>query len=322
MIVSAYIGEGSFNGLRPGDKERLTHINIAFAVVKNGACSVDHWRNPDKIRALIKDKGHIKVILSVGGWGAGGFSDACATEEGREKLAQSLVDIADDYGFDGVDLDWEYPGIGAAGIDWSPDDKFTYTLWVKAIRDKIGPGKLLTMAAGASQICIDNLEIDKLLELMDFINIMTYDHQHRDVCSHHTSLYESESQSMYGDKAIRLFEAAGVPLNKLTLGAAFYARVYTGAEGFNKPYDGNVPAWSGGYPDTMAKVEQAKGAEYDEKAEAAYAYNSEEKIFITYDSPRSIKAKCDYVKKRGLLGIMFWEYNCDDADSTLLKAMG
>ena len=84
MMISAYIGEGRFNGLRSGDEKIISHVNFAFAVVKNGVGSVGHWKNSERIKDFLKYKGHIKAILSVGGWGAGGFSDACATVEGRE----------------------------------------------------------------------------------------------------------------------------------------------------------------------------------------------------------------------------------------------
>ena len=321
MIVSGYISENRFSGLRLGDEKRLTHVNFAFAVVKDGNGSVDHWENTEAVRAFLKNKGSIKALLSVGGWGAGGFSPAVATAEGREKFAQSLVDIMDDFGFDGIDLDWEYPCDGIAGIEFSPEDKPNFTLAVKLLREKMGSGKVLSMAAGALQSCVDNLEIDKLVGPMDLFNIMTYDMASWSCTGHHTSLYESDiSHSMCGDKAIRMYEKAGVPHEKLTLGSAFYARVYSSVYGMNVPSDGNPPGFSGGFADTMSRVKAAGGISYDEKAEAPYACDVAKKSFITFDNERSIKAKREYVKSKGLAGIMFWEYSCDD-DGTLLKAM-
>jgi chitinase len=70
----------------------------------------------------------------------------------------------------------------------------------------------------------------------------------------------------------------------------------------------------------MAQVEAAGGLSYDEKAEAPYAYNTKEKTFITFDNPRSLKAKHGFVKNKGLAGLMFWEYSCDDEQSTLLRS--
>jgi len=322
LIISAYIGEGRFSGLRNGDAQKLTHVNFAFAVVKDGKASVAHWKNGDKVREFIREKGPIKAVLSIGGWGAGGFSPAVATAEKREVFAQSLVDIANDYGFDGVDLDWEYPCDGSAGIEYGPEDKPNYTAWVALLREKLGKDKLLTMAAGASESCANSLEIDKLVPLMDLFNIMTYDMAKWSFSSHHTSLYESDiSHSMYADKAIKLYHAAGVPMEKLTLGCAFYARIFKNVEGIDCEAGGEAPGFSGGYPNTLALVEAAGGLSYDEKAEAPYAYNAKDKTFVTFDNERSLKAKRKYALAQGLAGVMFWEYSCDDEQSSLLKAL-
>jgi chitinase len=322
MIIAAYIGEGRFKGLRNDDAQKLTHVNFAFAVVKDGKASVAHWKNSENVRKFIREKGHIKAVLSIGGWGAGGFSPAVATAERREIFAQSLVDIANDYGFDGVDLDWEYPCDGSAGIEYSPDDKPNFTAWVALLREKLGKGKIVSMAAGATKSCVNGLEIDKLVGLMDFFNIMTYDMAGWSLSSHHTSLYESNiSQSMYGDKAIRMYESAGIPYEKLILGAAFYARIFKNVDGINCQSNGEPPGFSGGYPDTMIKVKEAGELLYDEKAEAPYAYNSRERTFITFDNERSLKAKHKYAKFQGLGGVMFWEYSCDDENSSLLSAL-
>ena len=319
MIVAAYIAEGNFKGLRPGDAGRLTHVNFSFAVVKDGKGSVAHWKNSAAVREFTRNRGHIKAILSVGGWGAGGFSPAVATPEAREIFAQSLVDIVNDYDFDGIDMDWEYPCDGVAGIEYSSDDKPNYTAFIQLLRDKMGPDKIVSMAAGAMQSCVESLELDKLVKLMDFINIMTYDMCPWDKVNYHTALYTSDmAQNRSGHDGIKMYEKAGVPRDKLTLGCAFYARIYRGVDGHGAPADG-PPGFSGGYADTLAQVEKAGGLQYDTQAEAPYAYDAREKAFITFDNPRSLKAKMAYVKDTGLAGIMFWEYSCDDEDSTLLK---
>jgi len=327
MIVSGYIAEGEFKGLRPGDEKILTHVNFAFAVVKEGRASVDHWKNSEKVREFIKNKGNIKALLSIGGWGAGGFSPACATPEGRELLAQTLVDIANDYGFDGVDLDWEYPCDDQAGIEASPDDKVNYTAWVQLLRDKLGNEKLVTMAAGGGQTIeggygyINCLELDKLTKIMDLFNIMTYDMCGWKESSYHTSLYLSKTcRNRAGADAIRQYLEAGVPASQLTLGAAFYGRVYSGTEGINT-FTPGPPGFTGGYKDTMERAEKAGGVNYDEAAEAPWFHNNEDKTLVTFDNPRSLKAKVDFIKSENLAGIMFWEYSCDDENSTLLKSI-
>ena len=321
MMVAGYISVNGFKGLRPGDEKRLTHVNFAFAVVKDGLGSVAHWRNDDAVRDFMKNRGPIKAILSVGGWGAGGFSTAVSTKEGREKLTDSLLDIVNDYGFDGIDLDWEYPANDSAGIDASPDDTVNYTLWVELIREKIGTEKIVSMAAGAGKIFADALEIKKLLPLMDFFNIMTYDMCHWNETSYHTSLYPSEiSNNRSGSDAMQVFLDAGIPREKLVLGAAFYGRIYKDVDGLGKKASG-APGFVGRYAEALELAEEAGGYLYDEKAEAPYFYNEKERTFVTFENERSLKAKVQYVKAQKFLGIMFWEYPCDDENSTLLKAI-
>jgi len=320
MIVSAYIAEDRFKELRLGDAQLLTHVNFAFALVKDGRGSVDHWKNSDAVREFCRNKGHIKAVLSVGGWGAGGFSPAVATEEGRELLASTLVAISDDYGFDGIDMDWEYPGDDVANIEASPDDKVNYTAFMELMRKKLGAGKILSMAAGAMQKCIDNLELDKLMKVMDFINLMTYDMCPWDRVNYHTALFTSDAGNVSGDDTAALYEAAGVARDRLTLGAAYYARVYKDVDGLNAKVSGPPGFLGGGYTETAKRAEEV-GLQYDEDAEAPFIYDEKTREFITFDNPRSLAAKWEYVNSSGLGGIMFWEYSCDDANSTLLKAM-
>lgn len=320
MIIAAYIAEEKFQGLRSGDAGKLTHVNFAFAVVVDGRGSVSHWKNPENVREFVRNKGEIKALLSVGGWAAGGFSPAVSTPEKREIFAQSLVDIVNDFGFDGIDMDWEYPCDDIAGIEASPEDKPNYTAFMQLLREKLGNDRLVTMAAGGMQSCVDNLEIPKLVELMDFINIMTYDLCPWDYVSYHPSLYPSDiTKNRDGSTIMDMYENAGVSRDKLVIGAAFYGRIYKDVDGLDKP--ATVPGFTEGYDDSMNMANEAGGFSYDEKAEAAYAYNNKERTLVSFENPRTLKAKMDYVKSTGLAGIMFWEYSHDTADSTLLNAL-
>ena len=179
------------------------------------------------------------------------------------------------------------------------------------------------MAAGAGTRCVNNLEIPKLVEYLDYFNIMTYDMASSERSSHHTSLYKSDkNSSICGDEAIRLYNAAGVPFEKLIIGAAFYARVYENVDGINCPYDGGFPPGFGkGYAGTQERVKTAGGVQYDEQAEAPYIYDANTRTFITFDNERSIRAKRAYAEKNGLAGLMFWEYASDGAESQLVNAM-
>ena len=322
MIVSAYIPEWGFDGtLRAGDAERLTHVNFAFAVVENGLGSVSHWKNGAHIKAFNQKKGHIISVLSVGGWGAGGFSNACLTPEGRENLAQSLVDIVNEYGFDGIDMDWEYPGMDMAGIDASPADKDNYTELIRLLREKQKLGAVVSMAAGALQECIDNLDLPELLKTMDFINLMTYDMSPWNKVGYHTALFPSDVEGMTGAAAADLFEKAGWPRNKLTLGAAFYSRNYKDVDGLVAAFAGPHPGWVHFHELYPRGNALPTGIQYDEKAQTAFFYDAQNREFMSFDCPRSLRAKKKFARDTGLGGVMFWQYYGDTDDSILLKAL-
>lgn len=323
MIKAAYIAEWNFDEIKSQDKKILTHVNFAFAVIKNGKANIEHWKDKEKIKQFNKEKEHIKSVLSIGGWGAGGFSPAVATENGRQELANSLVEISNDYEFDGIDLDWEYPGDDVAGIEASKNDKVNFTLLMNLLREKIGTQKILSMAVGGSQKCIDNLELEKLVNVVDFINLMTYDMCPWDKVGYHTALYDSYQDVSSCDKVVKLYNQAGVPNNKLVLGAAFYSRVYKNVDGIDSKIEKTTPDFlNGGYKASVQFSKECEnGEQYDEKAETAWAYNTQKREFITYDNPRSIRAKVEYVNKKKLAGIMFWEYDHDDEESSLIRGL-
>ena len=122
--------------------EKLTHLNYSFAHIDAGRALLDL---PDaaadlaRLRALKRQNPQLKVIVSVGGWLADGFSDAALTDSSRRTFAQSAVTLLRDYTLDGIDLDWEYPGQGVAGIKYRDADKHNFTLLLKTLRSNATP---------------------------------------------------------------------------------------------------------------------------------------------------------------------------------------
>ena len=107
--------------------EYLTHINYSFALIRNGVLSAAELDKPDEIRLVKKRYPHLKVLVSVGGWGADGFSDAALTERSRALFAESAVEFVRKNSFDGIDVDWEYLFFDA-GIKARPEDRENFTL--------------------------------------------------------------------------------------------------------------------------------------------------------------------------------------------------
>jgi len=314
------------------DANILTHINIAFGLVDDGKVKIDHLKNTAHIARIRELNPDIKIVLSVGGWGAGGFSNAVSTSDGQDKFAQSAFDAYKTLGLDGIDIDWEYPTHNMAGIDASPEDKYNFTSMLKKIREALPSGALVTIAAGAGEYFIEGTEMDKVQEYLDYIMLMTYDTASSEMTVHHTNLYDSnpEIKKSSAEHSVRIFNEAGVPLDKLIIGAAFYSREWKDVDAPKPETEGlyglyckkeGWPGFGAKFSDLDKDFINKNGyvRYWDDIAKAPYLFNGSN--FLSYDDELSIKHKCDFVKQQNLLGIMYWEHSCDETRK-LLRAIG
>ncbi|CAM4341213.1 chitinase [Paenibacillus endophyticus] len=330
-IVAGYVADSKLPELTREDLMKLTHLNVAFGHVRGDEIATEHLKHKDALGVIKQEHPELTLLLSVGGWSAGGFSEAAATVEGRARMADSAIRVLTELPFDGIDLDWEYPCYGEAGIASSPADKTNFTLLLKAMREALdhkgandGRHYLLTIAAGADQYYVDGTEMDQVHQYLDFVQLMTYDMRggFQILTGHHTNLFAPTGDlfRISVDASVNLFIRAGVPKEKLVIGAAFYSRKWQGvpdhANGLHQMAGG-----TGGYgPDfTALAAEYIDKNDYvrywDDEAKAPYLFNGTS--FISYEDEQSLQHKCDYVKERGLAGVMFWEYSCDETHRLL-----
>ena len=314
--------------------EKLTHINYAFArIAPSGGVgfeSSDASVDLQRLLALRKQNPHLKLIVSIGGWQAEGFSDAALTGASRSAFARNVVALLRRHELDGVDLDWEYPGQGVAGITYRTADKQNFTLLLKAMREQLDAADkaarrtvtdrhILTIAS-ADREYFDHTEMDKLHVYLDWINVMSYDFFNAltPTTGHHAGLYPSEFAGPHdrsADAAIKQHLAAGIPAEKLVLGVPFYGRGFTGVHpqhnGRNQRYERFEAEHS--YAELVDRFIDKQGFvfHWDDRAKAPYLWNAATRTFITYDDPRSIGIKADYVKANQLGGMMFWELSQD-----------
>ena len=146
-----YVGTRDLQDVREEDIRALDVINIAFGHVVDGCIVWDGRGKKEALKRLREKNPDLKLLLSVGGWSAGGFSLASRTEEGRKKMALTGLELVQEYGLDGIDIDWEYPGTSIAGIDSDPSDGENFILLLAALREALGgwsDGKMVTIAAG------------------------------------------------------------------------------------------------------------------------------------------------------------------------------
>ncbi len=303
-VVVAYVTSWSSDKVDPSV---VTHINYSFAHVgdKFNEVRID---NPDRLReivALKKEAPSLKVLLSVGGWGSGRFSEMAASKKNRPAFAHSCKKAVDEYGLDGIDIDWEYPGSDMAGISSSPSDKENFTLLMKDLREALGEDKLLTLASSATAQYID---FPAIMPYVDFVNIMAYDMANAP--RHHSALRSGTvSGDLTVDEATQRHLLAGVPKEKLVLGMPLYGRGKGERPGsfFQDPKsDRFIP-------------KKGYSRRWDTSSKVPYLVDSVGNMVYGYEDVRSIKVKCEYIKEQGLLGGMYWAWGSDPRSMALEK---
>lgn len=302
-IVLAYITSG--NDIMP-DPSLVTHVNYAFGVVNSTYDGVN-IQNPARLRKIVelkKSAPHLRVLLSIGGWSSGGFSEMACVDSLRSAFVKDCARIVMAFGLDGIDMDWEYPSSKAAGIAALPEDIGNFTKLMRELRSALGLDKLVTFATSSRARYID---FPAVMPYCDFVNIMAYDMGRPP--RHNAALYPSDMNRFSVQQAIDAHIAAGVSVDKLVLGVPFYGH-------------GNTKKGVSDYVDYSGI---GKFKEYthlwDSVACVPYVVDASGEMLVTYDSPKSLALKCDYaVNKRGLRGVMYWEYACDDKDLSLTRA--
>ena len=314
------------------DANKLTHINYAFVNVKNNKAFLDNYKRDStnfvRLNSLKQKNPNLQILISIGGWSwSENFSDAVLTDSLRKGFAKSSVAIIRKHKLDGVDIDWEYPGMqGEEGNVYRPADKENFTLMFEAIRNELdgleketGKKKLLTTATGGFPYFLNSTEMGKAAKYLDYVNLMTYDYYSSKVAGHHTNLYDSKTypSNNSADKAIKAYISAGVPAHKIVMGIAFYGRNLqlnlSAKNGLGDTILSFANSYGKGYTFLKDSLINKNGftAFKDEDAKASYVYNGNTKQFISYDDEWSVANKCDYVLKNKLGGVMFWEYNSD-----------
>jgi chitinase len=340
-VVIGYVG--GYKGLTDMsmiNPEKLTHINYAFVNVRNNRAWLTRERtdttNFRNLVLLKKKNPDLKILISIGGWTwSKNFSDAALTDTSRRAFAASAVNIIRKYKLDGVDIDWEYPGLQGDNNKVRDEDGDNYTLMFKALRAELdsleketGSKKLLTAATGGFKRFLDHTEMGKAAQYLDYINLMTYDYfqNNTGIAVHHTNLFASAKYSTENsaDKAVAAYIKAGVPAAKLVMGMAFYGRseMVTDSTQNGLGMKAYQHVWVGGYTRLKDSVINKDGFTYyrDSTAAAPYLFNAAKKQFVSFDDEWSVKNKCQYMVDHQMAGVMFWEY-ADDKKGYLLDAI-
>lgn len=303
-----------------------THINYAFAelYVSGGKYlkfkvkgSEERFRN---VVALKQQNPDLKILLSFSNSvsnadnvkGGGGFSVLSGSKENREAFAADCLEFCKEYGIDGIDIDWEFPGLDWSGQPVDPmHDVDNHVLMMKQLRKTLGPDYLLTYAGyvmdkqpadGGGYRYIDIKALD---DVVDYVNLMTYE-----MDSGGTPHNALRCKNAYWD-IVRTYEAyirAGATPQKLVLGIPFYGRASRSASPSAITYK-SIKNLGAGY-----SIEN-----WDSEASVPYVTKNGVK-HCYYDNPRSIEIKAKWALERKFYGLMYWENDQDDNSRTLRKA--
>lgn len=291
--------------------------------------------NFNQIAELKEAHPGLKSLIAVGGWTLSGpFSDVAATELGRTTFSESVVAFLQKYDmFDGIDFDWEYPGGG--GLESNrvrPEDGANFVKLIQNVRDKLdvleastGRTYQISVASPAGADKIANHDLSGMAKNVDFFNLMAYDFHGgwETTTGHQAPMFDTIGGNYDITTAVDLYLAAGVDPSAIVLGAPAYTRAWSGVQDGG---DGGWNALSTGlaqgsyergvydYKDLVQQInDPASGWKvyWDDNAQAAYAYNKDEGVFSTLETPSSIALKSQWAQSKGLGGVMLWDLSGD-----------
>ncbi|KAH9849684.1 glycoside hydrolase superfamily [Lenzites betulinus] len=331
------------------DPSDLTHILYSFADVSADTGSIfltDSWADEQKHYPgdswndvgnnlygclkqlyLLKLKNrNLKVLLSIGGWTysqAGHFNFVTDATK-RATFVQSAVSLIENYGFDGIDIDFEYPSSDALATGFAA---LLTSLRVAFNNLQLQKGDStpyeLTAAVPAGSDNYQWLHVPIMDNALTYWNLMAYDYAGSWLtwADNQANLYYGQRTNVSTDKAVKWYLANGATANKINMGIPLYGRAFENTNGIGSSYSGIGPGTieAGVY---SYKALPLAGAQVIENMTdvTSYSYDSTKRELVSYDTPHIASIKAQYVRDKGLAGSMFWELSTDKQGSDSLVA--
>ncbi|SJK97268.1 related to class V chitinase ChiB1 [Armillaria ostoyae] len=315
----------------------LTHLLYAFANISpdTGTVSLsdqwadeqihyegDSWNDPDanknlygnfKALHLIKKANrHLKLLLSIGGWTYSPSMHPVVVDPAkRAQFVRSSLQLLEDYGLDGLDVDYEYPQNDAQASG------YVHLLReLRAALDAHAQGRggyrfLLSIAAPCGQDNYRKLHIREMDASLDLWNLMAYDFAGSwdSLAGHQANLY---GPPISASQAVDYYRSKGVHPSKIVLGIPLYGRSFMGTDGPGAKYSGvGEGSWERGVYDYRALPLPGSYVMRDEHKKASWTYDYQTREMVSFDSEEVAQWKGQYIRQQGLAGAMYWELSGD-----------
>ncbi len=322
--VTAYV---TWYGSLIPDASIVTHINYAFAelyMVDGVYKKFDLQGSKSRFKSIVdlkKTYPDLKICICFShgvensdNRQGGSFSALCKSEDNMQRFADDCLKFLQDYNLDGIDLDWEFPGLSWSGAASDVTcDTDNYVKLVKKLREVLGNKYTLSYCG----YCMDKYpsnggyifnDIAAMDPYVDYVNVMTYD---LDEAPHHQSALSDTRAYSDCNRALKSYLKAGVSPNKIVLGIPFYGR---------HSFSTSPTAIS--YKSILnLDPKKYRRNKWDPIANCPYVETMQGVFYLGYDNPRSIAIKGDWIRQKGLLGLMYWSYDEDDSKGTLRTAV-